>query len=78
MHHFLWRDLPENEIEDYVLIRVDMGDKPAGCIAQVAMRETAKLPQFADVKEERRVIEEDFYVDDLLPSHDDPKCPAKY
>lgn len=49
-----------------------MGDKPAGCIAQVAMLETAKLPQFSDMMEERRVIEEDSYVDDLLTSHNYP------
>ncbi|XP_026082522.1 uncharacterized protein LOC113058643 [Carassius auratus] len=72
VHRFLWRDSPEDEIEDYAVVRVNMGDKPAGCIAQVAMRETAKLPQFSEMKEERRVIEEDSYVDDLLTSHNDP------
>ncbi|KAG1941179.1 hypothetical protein F2P79_016312 [Pimephales promelas] len=40
---------------------------------EVAMRETAKLPQFPEMKEERRVIEEDSYVDDLLTSHNDPR-----
>lgn len=50
VNHFLWRDLPEDEIEDYAVSRVNIGDKPAGCIVQVAMLETAKLPQFADVK----------------------------
>lgn len=60
--------------EDYAVVRVNMGDKPAGCIAQVAMQETAKLPQFSDMKEERRVIKEDSYVDDLLTSHNDPQC----
>ncbi len=72
VHRFLWRDSPEDEIEDYAVVRVNMGDKPAGCIAQVAMRETAMLPQFSDMKEERRVIDEDSYVDDLLTSHNDP------
>ncbi len=74
VHRFLWRDSPEDEIEDYAVVRVNMGDKPAGCIAQVAMRETAMLPQFSDMKEERRVIDEDSYVDDLLTSHNDPHC----
>lgn len=73
LHRFLWRDRPEDEIEDYAVVRVNMGDKPAGCIAQVAMRETAKLSQFADMEEERRVIEEDSCVDDLLTSHIDPQ-----
>ncbi len=74
VHRFLWRDSPEDEIEDYAVVRVNMGDKPAGCIAHVAMRETAMLPQFSDMKEERRVIDEDSYVDDLLTSHNDPHC----
>jgi len=74
VHRFLWRDSPEDEIEDYAVVRVNMGDKPAECIAQVAMRETAMLPQFSDMKEERRVIDEDSYVDDLLTSHNDPHC----
>ncbi|XP_027138459.1 uncharacterized protein LOC113746562 [Larimichthys crocea] len=77
VHRFLWRDSPKDEIEDYAVVRVNMGDKPAGCIAQVAMRETARLPQFYDMKEERRVIEEDSYVDDLLTSHNDPQCLGK-
>lgn len=57
VHWFLWRDSPKDEMEDYTVMRVNMGDKPAECIMQVAMRETAKLPQFSDMKEERRVIE---------------------
>lgn len=36
------------------------------------MRETASLPNFVHVEDERRVIEEDSYVDDLLTSHNDP------
>lgn len=77
LHRFLWRDNPEDEIEDFVVVRVNIGDKPAGCIAQVAMRETANLPQFAAMVEERRVLVEDSYVDDILTSHDDPKTLEK-
>lgn len=33
------------------------------------MRETANLPQFSHFEEERRVLEEDSYVDDILTSH---------
>lgn len=72
VHRFLWRNSPEDEIEDYAVVRVNMGDKPVGSIAQVAVRETANLPQFSDMKEERRDIEENSYVDDLLTSHNDP------
>ena len=55
VHQFLWRDSLKDEIEDYVVMRVNMGDKQAGCTAQVAMQESAKLPQFSDMTEERRV-----------------------
>ncbi|CAI5659844.1 unnamed protein product, partial [Oreochromis niloticus] len=68
---FLWRDTEDAGIEDYAITRVNIGDKPAGCIAQVAMRETANLPSFSHFKEEKRVLEEDAYVDDILTSHND-------
>ncbi|XP_076129224.1 uncharacterized protein LOC143110221 [Alosa pseudoharengus] len=71
LHRFLWRDNPEDEIGVFAVVRVNIGDKPAGCIAQVAMRETANLPQFSSMVEERRILTEDCYVDDVLTSHDD-------
>lgn len=71
LHRFLWRDSPEEEIGEYAITRVNIGDKPAGCIAQLAMKETASLPNFIHLEDERRVIEEDSYVDDLLTSHND-------
>ncbi|KAK7933354.1 hypothetical protein WMY93_004250 [Mugilogobius chulae] len=71
LHRFLWRDSEAEEVAEYAITRVNIGDKPAGCIAQVAMRETAGLPEFAHLREERRVLEEDTYVDDILTSHDD-------
>lgn len=71
LHRFLWRNSEDEEIEEYAITRVNIGDRPAGCIAQLAMRETAKLPMFTRLKEERRVLEEDSYVDDILTSHND-------
>ncbi|XP_077480924.1 uncharacterized protein LOC144092035 [Stigmatopora argus] len=71
LHRFLWRDTEESEIEEYAITRVNIGDRPAGCIAQLAMRETAKLPMFAHLKEECRILEEDSYIDDVLTSHND-------
>ncbi|XP_055768950.1 uncharacterized protein LOC129844827 [Salvelinus fontinalis] len=71
LHRFLWRDTEEEEIEEYAITRVNIGDRPAGCIAQLAMRETSKLPMFAHLEEERRILEEDTYVDDILTSHND-------
>lgn len=71
LHRFLWRDKPEDEIGVFDVVRVNIGDKPAGCIAQVAMRETANLPQFTSMVEELWILTEDCYVDDILTSHDD-------
>ena len=70
LHRFLWRDSEEDQIEDYAITRVNIGDKPAGCIAQLAMRETVNLPQFSHLREEKRVLHQDAYVDDILTSHD--------
>nr|XP_017209463.2 uncharacterized protein LOC108181536 [Danio rerio] len=71
LHRFLWRDTENEELGEYAITRVNIGDKPAGCIAQLAMRETANLPSFAHLEEERRVIQHDSYVDDILTSHND-------
>lgn len=71
LHRFLWRDSQDEEIGEFAITRVNIGDRPAGCIAQLAMRETARLPMFSHLEEERRVLEEDCYVDDILTSHND-------
>ncbi len=71
LHRFLWRDSPNEEIGEYAVTRVNIGDRPAGCIARLAMRETAKLTKFSNLHEECRVIEADSYVDDILTSHND-------
>lgn len=73
LHRFLWRDGAKQEMKEYAITRVNMGDRPAGCIAQVAMRETARLANFAHLEEECRVLEEDSYVDDILTSCNDPE-----
>lgn len=63
----------DEEIGEYIITRVNMGDRPAGCIVQVAMWETARLPMFSGLEEERRVLEEDGYMDDILTPHSDPE-----
>ena len=73
LHIFLWRDNPYKEISEYAITRVNIGDRPAGCIAQLAMRDIARLSIFAYLEEECRVLEEDSYVDDLLTSHNSLK-----
>lgn len=72
LHCYLWRDTKE-DIGEYAITRVN---NPAGCIAQVAMRETANLPMFHLFAEEHRVLEQDTYVNDILTSHDD-QCQLK-
>ncbi|KAK3515168.1 hypothetical protein QTP70_008172 [Hemibagrus guttatus] len=69
LHRFLWRDSEDEEFGEYGITRVNIGDKPAGCIAQLTMRETANLSSFAHLGEERRVLQHDSYVDDILTSH---------
>lgn len=56
LHRFLWRDSEDGEIEEYAITRVNISDQPAGCIAQLAFRETAKLPKFTHLKEECRIL----------------------
>ncbi|XP_013856505.1 uncharacterized protein LOC106512432 [Austrofundulus limnaeus] len=73
LHRFLWRDSEDQELEEFSITRVNIGDKPAGCIAQLAMRETANLPQFSHMKDECQVLHEHSYVDDILTSHNSRK-----
>ncbi|XP_070411564.1 uncharacterized protein [Nothobranchius furzeri] len=39
LHRFLWRESEEETLGEYAVTRVNIGDKPAGCIAQLAMCE---------------------------------------
>lgn len=71
LHHFLWCGSEDQEIGEYVITRVNT-DKPAGCIAQLAMREMANLPSFTHFKEEQQVLQNASYVDNILTSHNDP------
>lgn len=70
LHRFLWRDSEDRKIEEYAITRVNIGDRPAGFV-QLAMRDTTKVPMFTHLEEERRVLEEDSYEDDILTSHND-------
>lgn len=68
LHRFLWRDTQKEDIKVYAVTRVNIGDRPAGCIAQLAMRETERLPMFSHLGAERKILEEDSYVEDILTS----------
>lgn len=73
LHRFLWIHSPDEKISEYPITRVNIGDRPAACIEKLAMQLTARLPIFAHLEDECRVLEEDSYVDDLLTSHNDLK-----
>lgn len=40
------------ELEEFAIMRVNVGEMPAGCIAQLVVRETANLPQFSHLRDE--------------------------
>ena len=40
MHRFLWRDEKTEEIGIYMIVRVNIGDRPAGCLNLVSTRKT--------------------------------------
>lgn len=52
LYRFLWWDTEEGQLGEYAITRVNIGDKPAGCIAQLAIRETANHSIFTHLKEE--------------------------
>ena len=69
-HRFLWRNLETDRDPDiYTILRVNMGDKPAGAISSEAIYKTAdmhkeKYPRVADL------LKSATYVDDILDSVD--------
>ena len=42
-HRFLWRDMEGRDPDVYVILRVNMGDKPAGAISAEALYKTAAM-----------------------------------
>lgn len=52
----------EEELEEYAITRANIAEKPAGCIAQLAMRESANLPSFAYLKKEQQLLQCDRFV----------------
>lgn len=60
LHRFLWHYSGKDGIGEYAITRVTIGDKPTGCIAQLAMQETTNLPIFNHHKKELGVVQEEF------------------
>ena len=64
LRRVLWRDGNTDEKPKiYKTTRVNFGDKPAGCMAQTALRETAKIYQDINKEAASKLID-DTYVDD--------------
>ena len=67
-HRFLWRDMHcRREPDTYVMNVVSFGDKPAGSIVAMALRNTAKEFQY-QYPRATEVILKNTYVDDMIDS----------
>ena len=79
-HRFLWRDMQcHMRPTIYVMNVISFGDKPAGTIAMVALRETALLCEERYPRASKTLLE-NIYVDDVLdsvPTHTDAKKVSK-
>ncbi len=67
-HRYLWRYLDSNREPDiYVMTRVNMGDRPAGCISTEAVYKTANMFK-ADCPAAAELLRNSTYVDDIVDS----------
>ncbi|XP_064651979.1 uncharacterized protein LOC135502804 [Lineus longissimus] len=69
-HRYVFAESPEDPIKVYELTTVTFGDKPSPTAATIALRHVA-TENAPDDPEIRRVVEEQFYVDDLTESQRD-------
>lgn len=70
-HRFLWRDLKsETKPDTYIMLRVNMGDRPAPAICTEAMYKTADKFEM-DCPRAAFMLRKSSYVDDLLDSFPD-------
>ena len=49
LQSFLWPSESTGEIESYAILRMNMGDRLAACLAMLATHLTAQLPEFSDM-----------------------------
>ena len=64
MHRFLFRINPSKVPDTYVITVVNMGDRPSGAVATVALRKTAQMGA-QDFPEEAEIVQKSSYVDDI-------------
>ena len=63
-HRFLWRDLDiQRKPDTYLLTSVTFGDRPAGAIANVALRKTAEMDKEKFPHAAQMVIDNSYVVD---------------
>ena len=69
-HRFLWRGMKMYASPSvYIITAVNIGDRPSGTIATVALRNTAKL-KAQPYQQEAGIIISSSYVDDIVDSVD--------
>ena len=78
-HRFLWRGLEQRDPDVYIILRVNMGDRPAAAISSEAIYKTADLfhKEYPRVAE---LLKGSTYVDDIVdsfPSHSSAMETAK-
>ena len=69
-HRFLWRNMKsEKQPDTYIITRVNMGDKPSGTIASLALRKTAQMKK-EQYPIEYEIIAKSSYMDDIIDCTD--------
>ena len=76
LHRFLWPN-KQGQIETYAILPVNIGDRPAACLAMIATRLTANLPKFSHLGPAVETINKSMYVDDILDNASDLKTVEK-
>ena len=69
-HRYLWRNMDTTiDPETYVITAVNMGDKPSGAIATIALKQTAEMAE-QSYPEASAIVSGSTYVDDIIDSVD--------
>ena len=70
MHRWLWSDPDTGKVNEYVMTRVNIGDKPAQAISAITIEKTAELPENSIYPEAITALLESTYVDDVILDDD--------
>ena len=69
LHRFVWRESPEDTLQDYRMTRLTFGISSSSFIANMAVKQNAE-DYTMDYPLAAKVVEEAFYVDDCLTGAD--------